>query len=221
MSREADLVDLIKTANEIYLVNPAGNARSAYIQIDDLCELILKSFLQVKKNNWSPVVRTGNGREYFKGFKDVSKEVRQLLTNNKTVNDLLTSIEGRRANRNQFFHNHDMTGLTITDEHCLQAFCDLYDLLNALFPKAFKNYENRVLRAQVAAIRALRDCAQSPIKKQKYNEIVNKWRNEETNKTLRATGEVRIRFPNLAYDYCVIHYYPDQFYDALQESGLI
>ncbi len=26
MSREADLVDLIKTANEIYLVNPAGNA---------------------------------------------------------------------------------------------------------------------------------------------------------------------------------------------------
>jgi hypothetical protein len=73
----------------------SGNARSAYIQIDDLCELILKSFLQVKKNNWSPVVRTGNGREYFKGFKDVSKEVRQLLTNNKTVNDLLTSIEER------------------------------------------------------------------------------------------------------------------------------
>ena len=59
------------------------------------------------------------------------------------------------------------------------------------------------------------------IKKQKYNEIVNKWRNEETNRTLRATGEVRIRFPNLAYDYCVIHYYPDQFYDALQQSGLV
>jgi hypothetical protein len=46
MSRESDLVDLIKTANEIYLVNPSGNVRSAYIQIDDVCELIMKSYLQ-------------------------------------------------------------------------------------------------------------------------------------------------------------------------------
>ncbi len=221
MSREADLVDLIKTANEIYLVNPAGNARSAYIQIDDLCELIMKSYLQANVAAWSPISHQRNSRDYFKGFWTITGEVRQQMPGNQAVSDLLDRIEGRRTNRNRFFHDHEMSGLTVTDEHCLQSFCDLYDLLDALFPTAFRNYENRVLRAQVAAIRALRDCAQSPIKKQKYNEIVNKWRNEETNKTLRATGEVRIRFPNLAYDYCVIHYYPDQFYDALQQAGLI
>jgi hypothetical protein len=221
MSREADLVDLIKTANEIYLVNPAGNARSAYIQIDDLCELIMKSYLQANITAWSPISHQRNGRDYFKGFWTITGEVRQQMPNNQAVFDLLDRIEGRRTNRNRFFHDHEMSGLTVTDEHCLQSFCDLYGLLDALFPTAFINNESRVLRAQVAAIRALLDCAQSPIKKQKYNEIVNKWRNEETNKTLRATGEVRIRFPNLAYDYCVIHYYPDQFYDALQQAGLI
>lgn len=54
MSREADLLSLISTANEIYLSNPANNARSAYIQIDDLCELILKSYLQANVKDWLP-----------------------------------------------------------------------------------------------------------------------------------------------------------------------
>ncbi|AKB19529.1 hypothetical protein [Methanosarcina sp. WWM596] len=41
-----DLIDLIKNANDIYLVSPSNNVRSAYIQIDDLCELTMKSWLQ-------------------------------------------------------------------------------------------------------------------------------------------------------------------------------
>lgn len=136
MSRESDLVDLIKTANEIYLVNLTGNARSAYIQIDDLCELIMKSYLQANVNTWSPISHQHNNRDYFKGFWTITAEVRQQLPGNQLVSDLLDRIEGRRTNRNRFFHDHQMTGLTVTDDHCLQAYCDLYALFHALFPTA-------------------------------------------------------------------------------------
>jgi len=46
MSRLDDLVDLIQSANDVYLINPERNVRSAFIQIDDLCELTMKSWLQ-------------------------------------------------------------------------------------------------------------------------------------------------------------------------------
>src|SRR5436305_9210317 len=197
MSREADLVDLIRTANEIYLVNPGGNARSGYIQIDDLCELIMKSYLHANVNGWTPIDHHHNGRDYFKGFWTITGEVRQHLPGNQIVSDLLNRIEGRRTNRNRFFHDHQMSGLTVTDDHCLQAFRDLYALFHALFPTALGSHATPVLRAQVAAIHALSECVQNPAKKQQYNSIVNGWRNEEASRSLRTSGEVRIKFPNL------------------------
>lgn len=229
MSREADLVDLIQTANEIYLINPQGNARSAYIQIDDLCELILKSWLHIKVTGWSPISHQHQGRDYFKGFNKITNEIRHALQNpplqnrslHQTVDPLLTGFEARRTNRNSFFHDHQMTGLTVTDENCLKAFTDLYDLMNALFPNAFTNHDKPVLRAQMAAIRVLKKCALSPADRRQYNSIVNEWRNEETNKTLKAKGELRLKFANLGYEYCLIHYYPTQFCDALIQAGLI
>jgi hypothetical protein len=221
MSRESDLVDLIKTANEIYLVNPTGNVRSAYIQIDDLCELVMKSYLQANVNAWSPVSHQHNGRDRFKSFWTISGEVRQQLPGNQSISDLLDRILERRTNRNQFFHDHQMSGLTVTDEHCLQAFCDLYALFDGLFPTALISHATPVLRAQVGAIHALKDCAQDPARRQRYNAIVSQWRNEEQPLTLRAKGEVRIKFSNLAYDYCVIHYYADRFFDELNQKGLL
>jgi hypothetical protein len=221
MSRESDLVDLIKTANEIYLVNPAGNARLAYIQIDDLCELIMKSYLQMKVNGWSPVSHQHNGKDYFKGFWKITSEVRNQLPGNQGVSDLLDRLEDRRTNRNRFFHDHTMSGLTITDDHCLQAFCDLFELFDALFPNGFNNYLTSVLRAQVGAIHALRNCSQDPGKRKQYNSIISDWRNEEPSLTLRSKGELKISFANLAYDYCVIHYYADRFFDELNQKGLL
>ena len=47
MSRITDILDLIQNTNDFYLVNPARNVRSVYIQVDDLCELAMKSWLQL------------------------------------------------------------------------------------------------------------------------------------------------------------------------------
>jgi len=48
MSRVSDLIDLIQNVNDFYLINPLRNGRSVYIQVDDLCELAMKSWLQVQ-----------------------------------------------------------------------------------------------------------------------------------------------------------------------------
>ncbi|MBX7171350.1 MAG: hypothetical protein K1X72_10355 [Pyrinomonadaceae bacterium] len=219
-SREKDLIDLIKTTNEIYLINPSDNARTAYIQIDDLCELMIKSYLDINVQNWSPISHQRNGRDYFKGFWAITSEIR-AANNNAAIDTILTRMENRRDNRNQFFHNHNWAGLTVTNENCLQAFCDLYDLLNGLFPNAVNNNRTFVLLAQMGAIRVLRDCFINPDTRIRYNNIVKNWEHFEGKKSLKTKGQLLIEFPNLGFEYCVIHYFSQRFYDALIQANLI
>jgi hypothetical protein len=217
MSREKDLIDLIRTANEVYLINPSSNVRTAYILIDDLCELIMKSFLQSTNKKWSP--NHANG--YFKGFKDISKEIKVKKPKDIRLENILTNIDNRRTNRNQFFHNHKMTGLTVNADNCLEAFCDLYDLLDILFPDAVKNNKTATYEAQTATIRVLKDCASDDDKQKKFNILMKNWEHEEGKKSLKVKGEVIMEFPDRSYQYCVIHYFPQRFYDALNAAGLI
>lgn len=221
MTRTKDLIDLIMTANEIYLVNPDKNIRSAYIQVDDLCELVMKSFLQEHVANWSPVSHQNHGRDYFKGFRTITGEVRTQLPNNQNLNALLTRIETRRDNRNHFFHDQNQSALTVSKEHCLQSFCDLYELMAVLFPNSFIENDTPTLRAQIAAIKVGKECERDAQKKQKYNDILDNWRSRDAGRAIRTRGELGLRFPNLAYEYSVIHYYSLEFYDALLQAGLI
>lgn len=46
MSRLDDLIDLIQTTNEVYFITAPGRVRTAYILVDDIVELTLKTFLQ-------------------------------------------------------------------------------------------------------------------------------------------------------------------------------
>lgn len=45
MSRIPDLLGLMESTNDFYLVAPGRNDRSVYIQVDDICELAMKSWL--------------------------------------------------------------------------------------------------------------------------------------------------------------------------------
>jgi len=46
MSRLDDLIDLIQTTNEVYFITAPGRVRTAFILVDDIIELALKTFLQ-------------------------------------------------------------------------------------------------------------------------------------------------------------------------------
>lgn len=216
MSREKDLIDLIRTANEVYLINPSNNVRTAYILIDDLCELMTKFFLQSKDAAWSAEKANGN----FKKFNDITKEVRAKHPGNGKVDRLLTNFDSRRKNRNSFFHDHNMTGLTVSADNCLEAFCDLYDLLDVLFPDAVKKNKTATYQAQTATIRVLKDCATDDDKQKKFNNLMKNWEHDEGKKSLKVKGEVMMEFPDRSYQYCVIHYFSQRFYDALKSAGL-
>ncbi len=124
-------------------------------------------------------------------------------------------------NRNSFFHDHKMTGLTISADNCLEAFCDLYDLLDILFPDAVKKNKTATYEAQTATIRVLKNCAGDDDKQKKFNKLMRNWENKEGKKNLKTKGEVKMEFPDRSYQYCVIHYSSQRFYDALKLEGLI
>jgi hypothetical protein len=149
MPRIDDLLNLIQSANDIYLVNPSRNVRMAYIQIDNLCELVMKSWLQENISDWSPVSHSRGGRDYYKGFWKLADEVIQNNSDTE-LSEILERIKSRRENRNIFFHNHNLSGLTVNDQQCLGAFCDLYDLTEILFSSTFSNETkaNHILRTR-------------------------------------------------------------------------
>jgi len=207
MSRVDDLADLVKTTNDILLVNEAQNVRTVYIQVDDLCELALKSYLQANVDNWNPtdgVFR--NGRPRFKRFWTVVKETRDEFPGNEQLSDLLDGFAARREERNSFFHDQNLSGLTVTSEKCLQALCDLYELLGVLFPDFWDKVEaNSILKTQMAVIRLKRRMWQDGSLNHRYQAILQRWRHGEDTEYLSVKGVALLRHPCLGYEFSVIY----------------
>jgi len=222
MSRVDDLVDLVKTTNDILLVNEAQNARTVYIQVDDLCELALKSYLQINIANWSPISHHHNGRDYFKGFRTVVNEVRAEFPHNQLLQDLLDRFVDRREERNHFFHDHTLSGLTVTPDKCLQALCDLYELLGILFPEFWDKVEaNSILKAQIAVIRLKRRAWEDGSLNNRYQRFLQQWAHGEDSNYLPRRGVVLLRYPCLGYEFSVIYLDARGVYEALDQAGLL
>jgi hypothetical protein len=230
MSRIQGLLSLIESANDFYLVAPGRNDRSVYIQVDDICELAMKSWLhantlrrqneciaaletlrlvsinrhrnavreffngeithhqlkttlelncrrnQARRNILNQTLRTyqapkewsanrEDGR--FKNFSNITKEIKDLKPitdsigtvnlSNQELHAVLDNIEGRREKRNGFFHDHEQTELTITQQECLNALTDLYRLCELLFDGEFRAEVQKLewvaYRVQVMLIR--------------------------------------------------------------------
>jgi len=87
MSRLDDLIDLIQTTNEVYFITAPGRVRTAYILVDDIVELTLKTFLQERaleqRENCRAALETANLvtshnhhsslRRYFEGEIDLAQ----------------------------------------------------------------------------------------------------------------------------------------------------
>lgn len=207
MARIDDLIDLIQTANDIYLINPARNTRSAYIQIDDLCELGMKSYLQKNVAKWSPISHQHNGRDFFKSFPQVTNEIRTAFAGNAAFADLLDRIEARRDNRNRFFHDQNQAGLTVDDLNCLLAFNDLYALMSGLFLPQFAQtlQANPVVQAQVAVVKLrLRSYKASMI----HDHYLN---------VLSIEGPLRLEVSTSGHEFSTIYRDPTGFLMSLRQ----
>lgn len=207
MSRLADLIELIQGANDVYLANPDRNARSAYIQIDQLCELILKSWLQANVSGWSAISHTSpSGRNFYKGFRDLMSDVRGQTLGNTSLHAVLDQFRDRRDKRNNFFHNPDLAGLTVQQSECLQAYCELYELMELLFATDYTDAVVRepILRTQIAMIRLRNHGRHVERVLDHYRAIIG----DSKEKTLQTN--------NSRFEYYLLYDHPGELYDRLK-----
>jgi hypothetical protein len=136
------LVQEINAALEVYLSGRTGQQynRTAYILCDDDAELASKLFLLTDSNAWSDTKANG----HFKGFKDITAEVRGVFAakrpaDHAAVDGILQRIEARRDRRNGSFHSASLLDLNFHARDCVEALVDLLDYGKLLFPATWDN----------------------------------------------------------------------------------
>jgi len=122
---------------------------------------------------------------------------------------LLDEALYRHQTRNQFYHNHQQTGLTIDDDKCLRALCGLFDLLEQLFP----DWRTRVqayntVRCQIGVLRLKKAALGGQLELvQPYNEAL-----DQLKRNHRYDIEPR------SVEHSLVHTVSDRFFHALREQ---
>lgn len=269
MSRLDDLIDLIRTTNEVYFITAPNRVRTVYILVDDIAELALKTYLQEETLDYRARCQTHliaegwvqksdhrvaltryfddkanfnelkqsldvsgpdvpnfqadlytydtahlqhwslNNPEAKKDFPTVIGEVRDLNPTRVAILDVLDEMSQRHRKRNKFFHDHHQSGLTIPDKECLRALCDLFLLMEELFP----SFSDRIKEAfptvgcQIGILR-LRLAASET------NDLL-----EPYNRALEQFNRIhQINFSSINFEHSVLHTISDQFFSALREQ---
>lgn len=122
---------------------------------------------------------------------------------------LLDEALHRHQTRNKFYHDHQQTGLTIDDDKCLRALCDLFNLLEQLFPdwrvRAQTNHTIRcqigVLRLKKAALGGQRELVQP------YNKALDQLKRDHH-------YDIEPR----SVEHSLVHTVSDRFFHALREQ---
>jgi hypothetical protein len=137
MSKLPYLVAEINASLEVYISGRTGQQynRTAFILCDDASELSSKLFLLTDTPGWTDTKANG----HFKRFKEVTGEVRGVFQAKRpgdyaAVDHLLKTMEGNRNRRNEFFHSTHLLDLNLHARDCVEAFCNLLDYGNLLFP---------------------------------------------------------------------------------------
>lgn len=132
-----DVAGLCNNIIDVFLCRTESNCRLCFIQVDDIVELGIKTWLQMNVTGWSAEdpTRTTPARPYYKSFRAVVAELRAQAGLPGSVGSVLQRVETRRDMRNHFFHDHTQAGLTVEYRRCLEAIIDALDLFEAIFPQ--------------------------------------------------------------------------------------
>jgi hypothetical protein len=155
-------------------------------------------------NHWS-----ANYPENFIEFGDVINEVKQEFSVNLSVLSLLDEAFNRHRTRNKFYHDHHQTGLTINDERCLKALCEMFDLMDKFFPAFGDEVKNNpTVRCQIGVLRLKQTAATGQMElSQPYTTAL-----EQIKKDHRFDMEHR------SIEHSLVHTVSDRFFRALCEQ---
>lgn len=137
MSQLRYLMEEICAGVEIYFTGRVGGQylKTAYILCDDYTELTSKLYLLMDNSSWSDKKKNG----YYKSYHDVQADVRtvvaaKLPAHTARIQELHNAMKASRERRNDFFHSTKLLDLSVTQPRCVEAFCDLFDYGEILFP---------------------------------------------------------------------------------------
>lgn len=68
------------------------------------------------------------------GFYTVISDAKALFPANSAESNMLDAVLDRHQSRNRLYHDHHHTPWSVSDVRCLRAMCELFDLLETLFP---------------------------------------------------------------------------------------
>lgn len=166
-------------------------------------------------NHWS-----ANHPELFIEFGDVINEVKQEFLADLSVLSLLDEAFIRHKTRNKFYHDHHQTGLTINDERCLKALCEMFDLMENFFPDFVdKIKQNYTVRCQIGVLRLKQTASlgQPEVNQPFLNALA------QINEQIRKEDKKRKKddvpnVPQLTIEHSLVHTVSDRFFKALQEE---
>ncbi len=267
MSRLDDITDLIQTTNEVYFITAPGRVRTAYILVDDIIELALKTYLQeqtlqrrvaslaaLESAGWatSPSHKSAferycrseidatelcqklgraksdvrnletiylqpfdplqhwsaNDPNARKQFDEIVDEVKDLQKASPRVLTLLDHALERHGQRNKFFHDHHQSGLTVDDDKCLRALCDLFALMEAIFSDFLSHVQaNKTVRCQVGVLRLKLSSSGSSDIKDTYNLALEEF---STNHTLNRRSD--------NFEHSILHTISERFFMVLRKQ---
>jgi len=267
MSQLENLIELIRTVNEVYFITAPERVRAAYILVDDIVELSLKTFLYdhtkrqqdacqasletaailtsnrhrsnlqayYRKEITLDELATGLGqaspalRPNFNSlmapfdhvqhwsaqqngahasFHQTVEDVRAVYYADARLGILLNEMFERHERRNQLYHDHQHTVWSIGDRRCLQAMCDMFELLEILFPNFHSAIQNHsTVRCQIGVLRLKLAAEGSEELKEPFKEAL-----EQVQRNHRYDLDPR------AVEHSLIHTVSNRFFIALKDE---
>jgi hypothetical protein len=267
VSQLENLIELIRTVNEVYFITAPERVRAAYILVDDIVELSLKTFLYdhtVQQRDACQASLEGAGvvtsnshrtslQTYFRsemtidelatglghasatlrpsfdalmapfdhlqhwsaqqsgphvGFHQAVQDVRAIYPTNTRLQTLLDDIFNRHERRNQLYHDHQHTVWSIGDRRCLQAICDMFELLEILFQNFLSTIQNHsTVRCQIGVLRLKLAAEGSDELKEPFKEAL-----DQVQRNHRYDLDPR------AIEHSLIHTVSNRFFIALKDE---
>lgn len=111
----------------------------------------------------------GAGKDNFKNYHDVLKDVHDIFDAKRNaelpfLENFHQNMKARRDLRNDFFHSAKLLKLSIAQRDCVEAFCDLLDYGQLLFPVSWSTElsAERTLDTLEVLLRLDRKCYSNP-----------------------------------------------------------
>lgn len=162
----------------------------------------LKSFGNLR--HWSV-----NEPNQHVGFYTVINDVKALFSANSTESDMLDAVLDRHQSRNRLYHDHHHIPWSISDVRCLRAMCELFDLLEALFPdfnSTLSALQDKTVGCQIGVLRLKLKSEEG------QNELVQPYKNALRQLQREHVYDLHER----SVEHSIVHTVSEDFFRALR-----